>query len=616
MGLFCAGKQGKNRRLLPVLIVVAAFSPVLAQSPGGNGGLPVDENREPGESAAAEQYLRWAEQAAAGGRWSEALAALERAADFADVSSDLSYLLAVVRSREGKSRGAVLEALERALDANRWGRYSPSQARLLEAEQLVAVRNYSGALASLAQIPDNADTGRADGRADTAVLRLTALKGLLGVSGAGEIAEFRRRMFESLDRYPRDTRPLRVFFDYARNRNPDAADQDLMALALRRLSLLVEADPELAWMAAPFIRDTEEARRLVSAYRAGGLGQAPKGSFRPNPASIAEALNLGLIDDAGAVEEFFVPPVIDRDLIVRVSGLLRSDQGRKQFTEKLLAFSGTITADDDRDGYPESRALYRAGTLLEYNYDADQDGLTELLVSFNSGGSPQWAELAVLPDIEAERAGLPLLPVRDEDRRKALVRWERYPSVLRTELGGTSFIPGPGDFQFGPIRFIELAAAGGYGGLLFPRLEPRYSRLTLRTLVSFAVRIERPGAEFEGALEQIDLDRGIPLRAVETLNGQIVSETVFEKGKPILQRLDLDLDSRMETLRRFRPPEGEAAPAYPFDYRKYTASSESDWDNDGVYESAEAYRQDGSVVYSWDMDEDGIKEYSETKNRD
>jgi hypothetical protein len=41
--------------------------------------------------------------------------------------------------------------------------------------------------------------------------------------------------------------------------------------------------------------------------------------------------------------------------------------------------------------------------------------------------------------------------------------------------------------------------------------------------------------------------------------------------------------------------------------------SESDWDGDGIYETTEAYREDGSVIRSWDMDRDGIREYSEVK---
>jgi hypothetical protein len=53
--------------------------------------------------------------------------------------------------------------------------------------------------------------------------------------------------------------------------------------------------------------------------------------------------------------------------------------------------------------------------------------------------------------------------------------------------------------------------------------------------------------------------------------------------------LDMDLDGRMETVRRF--------------------------DTNGLRSSengrnAELYREDGSIVYSWDLDGDGKHDYS------
>jgi hypothetical protein len=617
-------------RFLPVLVSVIAFSGLYAQAPNEDGWS------ETGDSAVAERYFLWAERAASGGRWPEALTVIERAADFADVSSDISCLLALARSHEQKSRGAVLEALGRAFAVDRWSRYSPSQARLLEAEQLITLRNYAGALTLLDQVQEDPLSASASPISgfppDPVALRLAVLKGLseesagtmFGTGGSSPaVVEFRRCMTETLDRYPRDPRYLRIFFDYARNRNPDRGDLDIMDLALMRLPLLLDSDPELAWMAAPFIRDTEEARRLMAAYRAGGLGAERNDKFRPNPASVTVSLKLGLIGEEEAVAELFalsedstgrpVPDkglVIEKDLIIALSDLLQGDAGRNLLAEKLLSFSGFIIADDDRDGYPESRALYAGGTIQEYSHDADQDGLAELVVSFDAGGGPQWASQAMLPETEADRAGLPALPLKDADRPKALIFWEPYPSVKRAELGKTAFIPRSGDFQFAPIHFTELAGNGSYAGLLFPLRQ--YSPLTLRTLVFFSLIIQRPSVEFEGAQERIDLDRGIPLRAVEILDGRPVSITEFEKGKPVLQRLDMDLDARMETVRWFRRFEYEGAA--PLDYKKVVERAESDWDGDGIYETAEEYGEGGSVMYSWDMDKDGIKEYTEIQN--
>jgi tetratricopeptide (TPR) repeat protein len=585
------------RRAAPVLVFLSLLSALSAQ----------------GFEAVAEQYVRWAEDAIAAGRWDEALAGLERAADYADLSSDISYLLALARSRTGKPRGAVLEALRRAGEAGRWNRYAPERALLLEAETLIALRNFSEALKLLDRRPADADG---------AMLRLSALRGL------PDIPEFRRALGETLERYPRDPRPAMIFLDYAGGKTPEENDLPLMDLVLRRLPYLLDAEPRLAFMAAPFVKDREDARRLLGAYR---------GSHKPLPASIPASLTLGLIDAMAAAEELFAPPaheagdmVIDRNLIRELSALLQDDESRDFFRRMLLQFSGTITADADQDGIPESRARYREGVIREFSWDADQDGLAELAVFFDAGGVPLWAEQVTQPE-PFETAPVPgpapagadvpagkvfAIPAGDEERTKALIFWERYPGVLRAESEGVAYIPAPGEFLFNPLRFTALAEGEAGPGLLYPLVEPLNARISRRTLVSFSRTIRRPSGEFEGAVEWIDLLRGIPLRAAEILDGRPAAVTEFVRGKPVIQRIDLDLDGRMETIRRFQEDAADGGGAGLPDYKKIIRFSESDWNGDGIFETSEQYLSDGTIVYSWDMDGDGEREYSEIKVRE
>jgi hypothetical protein len=550
-----------------------------------------------GDTAVAEKYLLWAENAIAGGEWPQAHAALERAADFADVSSDISYLLALARSHENESRRLVLHALERAISVGKWNHYTAAQARLMEADQLIALRRYSAAIDSLETYKTIAGES-----ADAALLRLAALKGLgnnfteprprslrLPVP-----AEFRRRMLETLDRYPRDPRPMHLLFDYYSGHDPVRDDIPLIEIALKRLPFLLESDQELAWMAAPFIGDTEEARRLVAAYRAGSLKPQQNSAFKPHPRSIAPALNLGLIDDAAAIGELFTQTILEKENIIKIGGLLRNEEGRNYLAEKLHAFTGEITENEDRDDYPESRAVYYQGGLQEYYFDADQDGITDLYVAFITG-TPQHAELGAMP------ATMPSLSARTNGngREQALVFWERYPSVQKTELPNEIWLPSPGGFPFAPIVFDELGASNTYAGLLFPRVNPLGSGINRRMLAYYAVSVRRPSAEFEGSVEQVFFMKGIPVRAEVTRNGLIVSATEYENGYPVIQRLDMDMDGRMETVRHFD--------------RRGLRSVETDWHGDGLYGSAELYRENGSVVYSWDMDGNATREYSETR---
>jgi hypothetical protein len=569
--------MSRLRFVLRLVLIIGPVIPVSAQ---------IGDRVLTGDRDAAVKYVDWAGQAIAEERWEEAAAALERGADFSDASSDISYLLAVVRSHQGRPRGAVLEAVRRALEADRWYRYTPVEGKLLEAETLIALRLYSEALLILASLPAGAETDR---------LRLITLKNL------GRREDFRRLMTEALGRYPWDPLFPRILLEYAADRLPGGNEGDLVDLVLRRLPFLLEVDPELVCWVLPFIRDNAEGARLLGAYRAVST---------PLPASIPAALNLGLIDEDQAIDELFQNILLDKVLIQSVWNLIRHDKGRDRFRRNLSGFSGVITEDADRDGFPEAQVRYGGGAITEYNYDADQDGLADLRVFF-SAGVPREAELVMLPEVSGD-GGIErpffAFPVRDEDRVKALIRWDQYPFVLRVESEGISYILRPRDFSFSPLALEEFIA-GGTTPFLFPSWNPQYGRLSKRSLVSFSRIIERPGTEFAGAVERIDMDRGIPQKATEFLEGRIVAATEFLLGRPRIQQIDLDLDGRLETIRRFRADlPGEF---YPEIYKRDIEFSESDWDGDGIFETGEQYFPDGSLLRSWDMDRDGIREYTE-----
>jgi tetratricopeptide (TPR) repeat protein len=539
----------------------------------------------PPDTEAADKYAAWAKTAMDEGRWPEALAGLERAADFADVSSDLSWLLALARSHFNEPRGAVLEALRKAAAVNQWRWYNPAGALFMEAELLIELRFFSNALEVLSFLPEDARTMR---------LRLLALKNY------GRYEEFLGDMERALNRYPRDAGIARVYLEYLakeylyredlRNRNPGKRELELFNLILKRLPFLLDEDPELAWMAAPFAPDREDARRLAASYRAPG-GAAP--------ASLPIALRLGGIDEALAVEELFAPPEagglsLDRILITGVWDELRTPESRALFRRNLSGYSGVIIEDGDRDGIPESWAGYEDGRIVSCAFDVNQDGFRESEVYFEAG-EPRRAEWAAASDSSPS-----YWPLSGEAVQRISVQWERYPAVLETEQSGIRYIPRPGDFFFAPLRFAELPGPSPGTGLLYPERDPA-AAITRRALVSFALRVERPSREFPGAVERVDLEGGIPVRAWEYLEGRVVSVTDFFKGLPVTQFVDLNLDGHMETFRFFKRPSGEKAPGSPgfidsinsinsidpfelLDYPFEFEQAGSDWDGDGIFE--------------------------------
>ena len=556
-----AGWSGRTLRFLLIFLLLGPGVYALDDLSTGNSVVR-------GDSAAAERYAQWAKNAMEQGRWKDALAALERASDFADVSSDISYLLALARSHENKARGTVLGALDAALGVDRWKMCDPESARLLRAETLIALRAYPEALAELSR------AGKSPGEA---VLRLKALVSF-------RPAEFRSFMTETLDRYPRETGPVRFFFSFIKNENeagssPGKDDVELLELVIRRLPVLLLKDPELAWMAAPFVRDIADAKRLVQAYRAVN---------NPVIASLPIALRLGIIDEETALEELFGGPgetriaapnagagaVLDISLLGEIWELLRTEEARTLFRRNLSAFTGVITEDRDKDGIPEISVEYDRGRPALYSFDAVQNGVPDMTVYFEAG-NPRRAMALVPP--EASGAAGPLRSFMNEGNRKwAEIRWEQYPAVLETELDGVRFIPRPFEFHFSPLKFGNLWGSD----LVFPQRDPLSPPLTRRVLVINALRVERPSLEFNGGIEVVELSQGIPMRAREYVGDLMVSETEFLRGRPQLQRVDLDFDGRVDTARWFRKVYRQMELEELWDYDRDIIKTEtvSDWE--------------------------------------
>ncbi len=566
------------------LLSLALLVPLAAQDSGGG--------EQTGDAAVVERYTSWALKAMQEGRLAEAEAALERSGDFSDLSSDVSYLLALVRFRSGRPIGAVLESLARARAVDRWVRYGRDASALLEAQALIAVRDFGAAL--------NALSGIRAGNERT-YLRLRALVG----SGSGY--DFRRELRTALDAYPQDTRLPRLFFDYSQGRLPDAVDRDILDVLLKRLPVLIEIDPDLSYAAAPFMKDAEEARRVVAAYRAGGGNK---------PEALPILISLGLVSDLTAAEELFALKVLDLKTIRSLWALLRDDSARTAFARLAADFTGIIEEDADRDGRPEGRTSYVQGRLAAAGFDLDQDNLPELEMSF-LGDLPVQGTSSVMDDLPrtttaagADAPGAFARPVSSLERLSGRIQWDRYPYVSQVEIGTTRFFPIPRAFAFAPVRLVPLLVGNASPSVLYPQLDSLIPKLTERSLVSFSSALERPGTLAPGSVERLQLLKGVLFRSAETVQGRTIAVLEFHQGMPVLQRLDLDMDGRMETLKRFRPRQGIALDQDPLGYELVLESLESDWDGDGRAEYAETHYADG-VRRFWDTDGDGKREQSQ-----
>jgi len=540
-----------------------------------------------GLPAVASRYRAYAIEAAEAGRWEDSETILSGAADYADDASDLSYLLALARLKLGRPVGSALEAVRRGLLVSRWDLYSAEQARLLEAECLIRLRAFGEALRSL---------GGAGHSADADYLTLLALRGQSDLHGYSLL------MDSALADHPRDTRFPALLFKEAAKGQPSAEELRLVDGALKRLYFLAETDPSLVLSAQAFIRDAEERKRLVASYRA-----------TPAPAalSIPIAIELGLLDEAEGIGELFSGTPLSLTLVRSTFSTLRTEESRTLFGRMANAFSGSILEDGDDDGWIESSAVYASGRLESYAHDADQDGISEFELVFSQGLPVKGSLVFTDPDylglgpsgLEADSArsvSLPSRPVEAGGPERLGLEWERYPYLGRAESESSVYYFGPASFPYSPVQLVPL-----YPGI--PASTPRVPvpdfvspRMTGRSLVSFAVALERRGCLTADSVERIEFSRGTPWKAVERSGGRIIAVTDYRNGVPGTRRLDLDADGRYETIQRYAAQD------------KSPELSETDLDGDGIFEYRERQLKDGRVERYWDHDSDGVWDRVET----
>jgi hypothetical protein len=529
-----------------------------------------------GDDAIAQKYLDWAIKAIVEGRWEEAEQALERGQDFADVSSDISYLLAVVRIQLHRPIGTVLDASERALRTDRWYRYDPQSALMLKAQCLIRVREYTEALNILASLPASADV---------AYLRLTALAAL------NTMPSFRTECIQAVELYPADPRFVRLFFTKMKDIPPVEKERQVLNQILKRLPALSAIDPALNYMAVPFIQNIEERRRMLQAYRAT--------TTSPDLASLPVALEQGVVDDWQTIDELFQHDSIDVAIVQKVWNLLRGSSMQTYMVQKLRTFSGTLTEDDDIDSIPETYGVYKKGSIQSWTYDANQDGLPEVDISFYDG-LPVTGKIAITAENSQKSFAR---PISLQEMNYVTACWERYPYIKQFDWNLTTYIPAPAAFPFMPVKLSALFRISPDMDFIFPKIDKLAQRITERNLVACSSYIERPGTLHEGTIERIELFHGIPQKATESYKGKAISILEFTNGEPSIQQLDADLDGRMETRRIFRQLPDSLDEGNPLRYQLVLEEVTSDWDGDGVYEYKELYHIDGTVEKIWNTNE-------------
>ena len=484
--------------LAAFLAVLASF--VAAQSPSVSP-----------QASVARELLDQARQYGGVGDWETAASCLAEAAIDDPTDADIMYLSALASVKRSEPLTFALGKLEGALASGRFTYYGKWDVRILKAELLVRERRWSQALDTLGN-PDPIAL------ADPAYALVRARA--LALSGDGRA--FAQAIADVLRRFPDDTAAARLFLLRA-GRFPasDAARIDL-ATILGRLSSYTDNDPELPVLAAPYMESLAARKDAVLAYRASGQSSA---------AATLRALEYGIIGELAAAAELlsgaYPLTLADLDSLYALAG---SPDGRKAVHEALFAWSGKVLVDADLDGVYEGSISLDKGLVSLYELDSRQEGEVDESAAFSDG----------LPSsLRLSRSELTLT-----------VAYSRYPAVSSVsfeEKGETrTYSFAPETFSFAPIE-MRLFSGSGKSALYLPHAAA-FADPSEKSCLAAALSIETKGRELR---KLVLLEGGKPISAVSYEGNRVYSTTVYEKGAPVLERVDADGDGRFETERGF-----------------------------------------------------------------
>jgi hypothetical protein len=526
---------------------IAMFpSSALCQSPKDN-------------SAVAKALLEEAREASGLGEWERAAACLDEAVVQAPGNSDILYLRALASVRRAKPFAEALGDLDAALGTGRFQLYSRREASVLKAELLVRERRWKSALDALGSPASENEIDPAYG-----LIRAKALVGM------GEGPGFTDQIENCLRRFPNDVSFARLFMAHAGKIPSSEKARALGELILGRVSSYASADPEFPVVAAPLMRDLSSRRDAVLAYRAMG-GASSKATLR--------ALEYGILDEAAASAELLSGkyPVSLEDLSALLA-LAGSPDGRSAVQSAIASWTGEVLVDADSDGIYEARFDLDKGSVRGWSLDSRQSGFVDEKADFSEG----------LPkELKLSRDGLDIEVKYDTYPAASIIAFDRKGTVSRYAFG-------PGGFAFAPLEMRPFAGSGK-DSIYFPYAQGATDP-SERACAAVALSVEN----VEGnKRELVTLNRGLPVSAVTFVDERLFSERSYEKGHPVLERVDADGDGRFETERIFEPEKGARGEEGPW----RVAWIRSDLDGDGVYE----YREQTVFPFlkEWDYEGNG-----------
>ena len=504
------------KKAISLFIVLSSFSLSVLNAQGVSNSASVANRRT------AVRYLQLAKQFAADKFWSEADSNAKMGLAYDDKIADLWYLRAVSQMNLGEKKSKILPLIVTALTEAEWVDYNRDGARILYSDILCSTRQFVQSLSVI-------DSDPFVYSADAEYIRAKAYYCL----GDDESVNKARSRLDAARRvYPADSRFAELFYtnEYRILRNTNVVSGETRSLA-DAFSLMVplykNARDDLEVYAAIFAGNESKKIRMLKAFNS---------KHQKSPLYALEALKAGLLQEDEALDYFyqFADKTINLSVLEDFVSLLSSDEAKKEFSEYLNSYNGTITIDVDDDLISNMTVIYKRGRPESITYDVNQDDDYEWTATCDFGVP---LKIALSENaLELEYSAWPYISAATykmgashADLKFALIAetlsWT--PFVIEADKAISQSLAY--DFYIPVLSASEQNSVSGSD--------------LLKAALSYSI----PSREREGAVIQVSLLNGVAQLASYSVGDKIYAMAQFENGIPVSRKLDVDGDGLFET---------------------------------------------------------------------
>ena len=358
--------------------VILAFFALFA------GGVSFSQNSASvANRTTAIRCLKLAESCLTGNDFQSAKSQSELGLSYDDSISDLFYIKAAACVNLGYKKAEIIQSLDTAFEKNNWVDYTTTGARILYADLLSDRGDYEKSLKILDDDPFIYS-------ADAEFVRI---KNYYRMGTDSSISQARNKTNAARRIYAGDYRFMQCFFYFevlylldAEIHGRDYVMPDIVRTIsssyLLHLPDYSGKNQELELMAS-FFAQGDEKDRLIRAIDAKDMSIQPL-------LAIA-GLRQGLYSDKQAFDLFFQTSQnkIQLNLLECLCTLIKNEEVRYEFSEKMTNFEGTITADLDFDLQNELTVEYKKGRPSTFEYSFHNDGIIDVRAECDLGSPKQ-----------------------------------------------------------------------------------------------------------------------------------------------------------------------------------------------------------------------------------